>query len=116
MPSLFVKLNKRFEENHLKDYILLQNKPPKWNDRLFFCVNYFYAEVNAYVLNFNGRVTMASVKNFQLVDAIDGDENVVLQFGKVGANVFTCDFQYPISPLQAFAVCLSSFDGKLACE
>lgn len=25
------------------------------------------AEVNAFVLNFNGRVTMASVKNFQLV-------------------------------------------------
>lgn len=29
------------------------------------------AEVGAYVLNFNGRVTMASVKNFQLVPSDD---------------------------------------------
>lgn len=35
---------------------LLHNKPPKWNEK-----------VAAFVLNFNGRVTMASVKNFQLV-------------------------------------------------
>ena len=34
----------------------LVNKTPKWND-----------QVGAYVLNFNGRVTMASVKNFQLI-------------------------------------------------
>ena len=30
------------------------------------------AEVAAFVLNFNGRVTMASVKNFQLVLEDDG--------------------------------------------
>lgn len=36
------------------------NKPPRWND-----------SVGAYVLNFNGRVTMASVKNFQLIDPED---------------------------------------------
>jgi len=35
---------------------VLRNKPPKWNDTL-----------NAYCLNFGGRVTQASVKNFQLV-------------------------------------------------
>jgi hypothetical protein len=29
------------------------------------------AEVGAFVLNFNGRVTMASVKNFQLVNTED---------------------------------------------
>jgi len=34
--------------------------------------------VGAYVLNFNGRVTMASVKNFQLVDP-DEQNAVVLQ-------------------------------------
>lgn len=32
---------------------------------------WFVAEVGAYVLNFNGRVTMASVKNFQLVPSDD---------------------------------------------
>lgn len=35
-------------------------------------------QVGAYVLNFNGRVTMASVKNFQLVDP-DEQETIVLQ-------------------------------------
>ena len=37
------------------DVQILKNKPPKWNE-----------QVGAYVLNFNGRVTRASVKNFQL--------------------------------------------------
>ena len=37
------------------DVQILKNKAPKWNE-----------QVGAYVLNFNGRVTRASVKNFQL--------------------------------------------------
>lgn len=49
----------------------LKNKAPKWNDQL-----------GAYCLNFNGRVTHASVKNFQLVPE-DDPERVILQFGKV---------------------------------
>ncbi|CAM9658439.1 unnamed protein product [Phaeothamnion confervicola] len=80
------------------------NKPPRWND-----------QVGAYVLNFNGRVTMASVKNFQLVSP-DDQENVILQFGRVGQSEFTMDFQHPMSPLQAFAITLSSFDSKIACD
>lgn len=71
----------------------------------------------AFVLNFNGRVTMASVKNFQLVLEEDGavplpasctasdllaaaEEHVVLQFGKVGKDEFTMDYRWPMSPLQ----------------
>jgi Tub family len=56
--------------------------------------------VGAYVLNFNGRVTMASVKNFQLVSP-DDHETVVLQFGRVAKDVFNVDYQWPLSPLQA---------------
>lgn len=67
------------------------------------------------MLNFNGRVTMASVKNFQLVSPED-QERVVLQFGRVSKDLFTMDFQWPLTPAQAFAICLSSFDYKLACE
>lgn len=81
-----------------------QNKPPKWND-----------QIGAYVLNFNKRVTEASVKNFQLISSND-PETVYLQFGRVDKEVFNLDFRYPISPLQAFAMCLSSFDYKLGCE
>jgi len=84
--------------------IQLKNKTPRWNEAL-----------NAYCLNFSGRVTEASVKNFQLVTDMDPD-NVVLQFGKLTDSCFTCDFMWPLSPLQAFCICLSSFDHKLACE
>lgn len=78
-----------------------RNKPPTWSD-----------EAGAYVLNFNGRVTMASVKNFQL---LNGEEQV-LQFGRVGKDEFSVDVKWPLSLFQAFAVCLSSFDSKLGCD
>lgn len=87
------------------ELVTLKNKSPKWND-----------VANAYVLNFNGRVTQPSVKNFQIVDEKDSEEVVIMQFGRVGDNDFTCDFQYPLSPLQAFGIALSSFDYKIACE
>ena len=72
-------------------------------------------QVGAYVLNFNGRVTMASVKNFQLVEP-DEQDAVLLQFGRVGKDEFTMDFRYPLTPFQAFAITLSSFDSKIACD
>ncbi|GKA88669.1 tubby-like F-box protein 8 [Tanacetum coccineum] len=43
-------------------------------------------------------------------------DKVILQFGKVGKDMFTMDYRYPLSAFQAFAICLSSFDTKLACE
>lgn len=43
-------------------------------------------------------------------------EYVVMQFGRVAEDVFTMDFRYPLCALQAFAIALSSFDSKLACE
>lgn len=53
--------------------VIMHNKPPKWNEQL-----------NAYCLNFRGRVTQASVKNFQLVTE-EEPEKILLQFGKVHA-------------------------------
>ena len=94
----------KFKDRELDQLFYMINKPPRWND-----------QVGAYVLNFNGRVTMASVKNFQLINPED-QERVVLQFGRVAKDKFTMDFQSPLSPFQAFALCLSSFDSKLACE
>lgn len=41
---------------------------------------------------------------------------IIMQFGRVAEDVFTMDYSYPMCALQAFAVALSSFDGKLACE
>ncbi|KAF2314364.1 hypothetical protein GH714_025713 [Hevea brasiliensis] len=46
-----------------------------------------------------------------------GDEDtVLLQFGKVGDDTFTMDYRQPLSAFQAFAICLTSFGTKLACE
>ena len=44
------------------------------------------------------------------------DPEVTMQFGRVSDKEFTCDVTHPLSPLQAFAIALSSFDSKLACE
>ncbi|WCJ35195.1 Tubby-like F-box protein 5 [Euphorbia peplus] len=96
-----------------KDPLILKNKAPRWHEQL-----------QCWCLNFKGRVTVASVKNFQLVAAIEPNQNlpaeeqekVILQFGKIGKDIFTMDYRYPLSAFQAFSICLSSFDTKPACE
>jgi len=35
---------------------------------------------------------------------------------QTGKHSFTMDYQWPMSAMQAFCICLSSFDNKLACE
>ncbi|ESQ50624.1 hypothetical protein EUTSA_v10022721mg [Eutrema salsugineum] len=93
--------------------LVLKNKSPRWHEQL-----------QCWCLNFKGRVTVASVKNFQLVADIDPSLNappeehdrVILQFGKIGKDIFTMDYRYPLSAFQAFAICISSFDTKPACE
>ena len=97
----------------LVEPLVLKNKAPRWHEQL-----------QCWCLNFKGRVTVASVKNFQLVAAVDPSHNlstaeqekVILQFGKIGKDIFTMDYRYPLSAFQAFAICLSSFDTKPACE
>ena len=43
-------------------------------------------------------------------------EYIVMQFGRIADDIFTLDFSYPMCAVQAFAIALSSFDGKIACE
>jgi len=109
--------------------LVLRNKAPRWHEQL-----------QCWCLNFRGRVTVASVKNFQLIAAApqpssgaasepsqqpaqpssssssSNHDTVILQFGKVSKDSFTMDYRYPLSAFQAFAICLTSFDTKLACE
>lgn len=93
--------------------LVLKNKAPRWHEQL-----------QCWCLNFKGRVTVASVKNFQLVADVEPYQNVstaeqekvILQFGKIGKDIFTMDYRYPLSAFQAFAISLSSFDTKPACE
>ena len=91
----------------------LQNRPPWWN-----------VELGSFVLNFGGRVSVASVKNFQLVDRAhnlqnqpgdNGDATILLQFGRIqGRHSFTMDFQHPLSPVQAFSIAISSLQSKIS--
>jgi len=62
-----------------------------------------------YRLNFHGRVTVPSVKNFQLVDPRDVSD-VICQFGKVDDDRFHLDFKGPLNPFQAFCVTLAQFN------
>lgn len=89
-------------------------------------------------MDFRSRATCVSVKNFQLIhseplsemyketyrsiypDHVYEDQgtaslpldHLMLQLGKVGKDCFNMDFQYPLSMLQAFAICLTRFDTK----
>ncbi|KAI9502413.1 tubby C-terminal-like domain-containing protein [Coemansia spiralis] len=83
--------------------IVLENKLPKWN-----------TNSRSYTLDFHGRVTVSSSKNFQLIN-LDDDEYVVVQFGKVGDDTYSLDFRFPMSPVMAFGIVLTSLVRKLAC-
>lgn len=91
----------------------LRNKHPHWNE-----------DLHCWCLNFRGRVKLASVKNFQLVQDVDQNDSllmdegnegkVIMQFGKVEDDLFILDFNpTAVSAIQAFAIALSTFDGKL---
>ena len=73
--------------------IILNSKTPTWNEQHMI-----------YQLDFGGRVTTKSAKNFQL----ELNEKQVLQFGRIENGSFILDFQAPFSPIQAFSVALAN--------
>jgi len=79
-----------------RECYLLENKAPTY-------------ENGNYRLNFSGRVSLPSVKNFQLVSP-DDTSDILCQFGKVGDDTFHLDFKRPITAFQAFAFALSQFN------
>ncbi len=92
-------------ETAIRHLLMYENRQPKWNE-----------DLGSYVLNFNKRVNLASVKNFQLIDPYGNEDRVVLQFGRTSKDQFIMDVQWPMSLFQAFAICLSSCDSKIACD
>jgi hypothetical protein len=88
------------------------------------CQLYFSARLGASVLRFKfGRSEGLPVA--QLVGCLGGlanwrgfracacvaEDDIVIQFGKVGDNSYTLDFAHPVSAFQAFAVSLTAFEG-----
>eukprot|EP00727_Mastigamoeba_balamuthi_P008536 m51a1_g4304 putative tubby protein homolog isoform x3 (665) ;mRNA; f:20121-22687 len=94
----------RFKAGETTTIVGLHNKSPVWDE-----------ESQTYTLNFHQRVKLPSVKNFQVVHP-DNVEEILMQFGRVTEFVFSLDFKYPLSLLQAFGIALTSFDNKIACE
>jgi Tub family len=83
--------------------LALQNRPPWWN-----------VELGSFVLNFGGRVSVASVKNFQLCERTNQDI-IMLQFGRIhGRHSFTMDFRHPLTAVQAFSIAISSLQSKIS--
>ena len=91
--------------------INLRSRAPEYNPRLQgFCLDFF------------GRARLASVRNFQLVDADEptvpndphAEQKCKLLFGRWSADSFHLDVKHPFSPAEAFAVAVSSFATKLA--
>ncbi|TNV86260.1 hypothetical protein FGO68_gene8617 [Halteria grandinella] len=79
----------------------LENLAPRFNEQR-----------GCYTLNFYGRVSKASARNFQLIET-DGDEDeIILSHGKFQRNEFNLDFRAPVNQLVGFAVSLSAIGKK----
>ncbi|ETL48740.1 hypothetical protein F441_01760 [Phytophthora nicotianae CJ01A1] len=96
------------QEEHEKDLLVFDTKQPSWNE-----------ELGAWTLNFQGRVKVASKKNFLLVghetnEHGDEEESTALRFGKVSKTRFSLDYAAPLAPIQALAVACSAFANKRA--
>ena len=81
-----------------RERITLLTKSPTWDP-----------DAKHSKLDFKGRVTMPSVKNFQLIVEGEPTQKVVMQFGKVGKDAFNMDYAAPLTALQAFGIVLSVF-------
>lgn len=94
---------------------LLATRKPRWNDKM-----------EAWTMDFKGRVIKASKKNFQLVAVplafasdpstytAESSSTPALLFGKVEKDRYSLDFAAPLGPTQAFAIALTTFASKLA--
>ena len=96
-PSIMRRYNKK-----LGGVFKLRTKKPKWN-----------GELEAWTMDFKGRVKIASKKNFQMIDEDDKDETVLMMFGKAAKHRFSLDYRAPITAIQAMSIALTSFADKL---
>ncbi|CAF1029359.1 unnamed protein product [Rotaria sp. Silwood1] len=92
------QLINRTDNQNDPSFYVMQNRPPLWNE-----------QSQVYQLDFGGRVTLESAKNFQ----IEFKGKQVIQFGRIENNCYTLDFEWPFSPLQAFAVALANITQRL---
>lgn len=99
----FEKGRPRIFEVKLNSLKLLNKKP------------FYNSQTNTYNLNFSGRVTMPSIRNFQVIHPLE-PAYITLTFGKEAENLYMVDFSHPWSILFAFCLGLSSLDHKFGCD
>ncbi|KAI8611479.1 Tub family-domain-containing protein [Chytriomyces sp. MP71] len=86
------------KSHNTEKLLFLKNKPPRWNET-----------TQSHCLNFGGRVTQPSIKNFQLIG--EDSDMIILQFGRCGPDLFSLDARFPLTPIEAFAVAITTFDA-----
>ncbi|CAD8166309.1 unnamed protein product [Paramecium octaurelia] len=67
-------------------------------------------EAKMFVLPFYNRALIASSKNLQLCQK--DNNKVFFLLGKIDKGLYNLDFQWPISPLQAFQIAMSCFVSR----
>lgn len=92
--------------NNTKGYLRFVSKLPTWD-----------YQRETYTMNFHGRSTRRSSKNFQLIDREGSDAAPPLfQFARCKCedenDKFQLDATHPFSILQAFCIALTAFDAK----
>ena len=82
-----------------------ENLAPKYNE-----------DRGCYTLNFFGRVSKASARNFQLTRSVeDGEEpeeEFLLSHGKCSKNNFNLDYRDPFNAFNSFAISLTAIGKK----
>jgi len=82
-----------------------------------------YDPLSSCLVDFKSRANIASTKNAQYIESSPQDaaastdkeyeQSYILQIGKTTEDCFNVDVRYPLTLLQAFAICVSRFDAKI---
>ncbi|UJR24817.1 hypothetical protein I4U23_006192 [Adineta vaga] len=114
LPKVDPEMQPLFKDDEIQEFsseepddsfVHLYNTAPVWS-----------SENGSYVIRFDGinRITIPSVKNFQLfILDNNNDEHKVMEFGRMSDKIFSCDFRYPLSFVQAFSIGLTAFETRL---
>lgn len=97
-------LKSRIENKEWEKVIIYFNKIPEYN-----------SSIDSFTLNFNGRVTEASVKNFQLIHPLALDD-IILTFGRIQNDKFVLDYKEPLNMIQAFFFAITALDFKIGTD
>ena len=90
------------KSSNKEQFVVLETRKPKWNNKM-----------DAWTMDFKGRVKLASKKNFILIDP-QYDDRVLMLFGKVSQDKWSLDYAPPMNPLTCLFVALTAFSSKLA--